>query len=257
MRYMIAADTDIGVKKDTNQDSISVKVINTSLGQMCLAVLCDGMGGLERGELASSTVVNSFNNWVQTRLATLIEENPALPDYAIRQEWERIVKDANELILGYGNYHNINLGTTLTAVLFTQNRYYVVHVGDSRLYELTRGAEQITDDQTLIQQEIDYGRLTEEEAKFDPRRSVLLQCIGVNETVFPSFYFGDVHEGQSFLICSDGFRHEVTGDELFYKLGSRNPLDKTLMTNGIRELINLNIQRKETDNISALVVRTY
>ena len=255
MNFVIAADSDIGIKKDTNQDSLDVKVLNTPKGQMCLAVLCDGMGGLQKGEIASSTVVQAFDTWTKTRIPVLFAQHDYIPDHVIREEWEALIQEMNSKIAGFGNFHGIKLGTTLTAILITQHRYYVAQVGDSRLYELTSIVKQITEDQTLIQQEINMGRLTEEQAKVDPRRSVLLQCIGVNDTVHPAFYFGDPYSGQTFLICSDGFRHEISPQEIFQSLGSHNIADEQTIRNNIRGLIEMNKYRMEDDNISAIVIR--
>ena len=89
MNYIISASTDIGISKDTNQDSLSMKVINTSIGRMSFAVLCDGMGGLAKGEVASASVIRAFDAWVTESLPHLcggpIDEN------VIRTQWEKIL----------------------------------------------------------------------------------------------------------------------------------------------------------------------
>ena len=73
MNYIISANTDVGIVKKTNQDSLTVKVINTKQGKMVLAVLCDGMGGLAKGEVASASVIHAFDRWTQEQLPSLCE----------------------------------------------------------------------------------------------------------------------------------------------------------------------------------------
>ncbi|MFV0364017.1 MAG: PP2C family protein-serine/threonine phosphatase [Suipraeoptans sp.] len=189
MNYRISAATDIGIVKTTNQDSFNVKVFDTKIGKIVFAILCDGMGGLEKGEVASSTVVNAYMEWSYTRLPLLCEEG--ITDSAIRNEWSMIANDCNEKIKNYGNNLAIRLGTTLTAILVTDNRYYIINIGDTRVYEVAAEMSILTRDQTVVAREVEEGILTEEEAKTDSRRSVLLQCVGASDNVYPDMYFGN------------------------------------------------------------------
>lgn len=256
MNYIVSAATDIGNTKDTNQDAYSVRVYMTPLGKMTLAVLCDGMGGLAKGEVASATVINAFLRWGETRLGLLCEKG-SITDADIRQEWTRLVTDYNAKIKSYGNSNGINLGTTLTAILLTDNRYFVINVGDSRTYELTGFFKLLTKDQSLVEREIELGRLTEEQARTDPRRSVLLQCIGASDSVSPDFYFGQTQKDAVYMLCSDGFRHEITPEEIYSALGPGVLTDENIMQANMVGLINLNKSRFERDNITVVCVRTY
>ena len=255
MNYIISADTDIGLTKSTNQDSLSVKVIQTPSGRMAFAVLCDGMGGLAEGEVASASVIRAFHDWALNELSVLA--NGQIEDYQIREQWERIVKDQNDRIKNYGAGRGIRLGTTVVALLLTQSRYYVLNVGDSRVYELTDTLRQLTNDQTFVAREVAMGRMTEEEAEQDQRRSVLLQCVGASEEVFPDFFFGEPKVNAVYLLCSDGFRHEISGDEIYQALQPAAMTDENSMYQNCRSLIELNKQRSERDNISVAVIRTF
>ena len=255
MNYIVAASTDIGNTKQTNQDSFAVKVVNTKQGKMVFAVLCDGMGGLAKGEVASATVVNAFANWVDTRLPEICENE--IDDAIIRNDWVNIVTDYNEKIKNYGKKSGISLGTTVTAILLTENRYYVVNVGDSRTYEIADWLKVITKDQTVVAREVELGNITEEEAKTDPRRSVLLQCIGASDAVYPDMFFGDTVQNAVYMLCSDGFRHEITEQEIHQYLQPAVMTDVDTMKANMDILISLNKQRQERDNITVLSIRTF
>lgn len=255
MNFIVSANTDIGITKSTNQDSLSVKVINTPLGRMAFAILCDGMGGLAKGEVASASVVRAFDQWLYNELPVLC--NAPLEDSTIRNQWNRIVDEQNKLIGQYGARQGIRLGTTAVIMLLTQTRYYVMNVGDSRAYEITDTLKQITADQTFVAREIALGNMTEEQAKTDERRNVLLQCIGASELVYPDMFFDTVKENAVYMLCSDGFRHEITPAEIYEKLQPNVLFDDATMQQHTIDLIELNKQRQERDNISAVLVRTF
>lgn len=255
MNYIIAAGTDIGNAKDTNQDSFIAKTISTKQGRMVFAVICDGMGGLAKGEVASATVVNAFSKWSETRLPQLCEYE--ITDAEIRNEWVGIVTDYAEKIKNYGKRSGISLGTTVTAILLTDSRYYIINVGDTRAYEICDSVKLLTKDQTVVAREIELGNMTEEEAKSDPRRSVLLQCIGASDAVYPDMFFGDTVQNAVYMLCSDGFRHEISENEIYQYFQPSVMTNADVMKTNIDLLIAINKQRQERDNISALAIRTF
>ena len=213
------------------------------------------MGGLAKGEVASATLIKAFSKWAETQLPDVCMNG--ISDEIIKEQWSSIVQQENEKIMNYGRIHNINLGTTVVVMLITQNRYYILNVGDSRAYEIKENVKQITEDQTLIQREISQGRLTEEEAKVDPRRSVLLQCIGASEVVSPAMYYGEVKLNATYMLCSDGFRHEITKEEIYEALNPEVLTDINIMDNNTKYLIETDKERQEKDNISVVLVRTF
>lgn len=255
MNFIISANTDVGLTKDTNQDSLSVKVINTPQGRMVFAILCDGMGGLSKGEVASAAVIRAFDNWVRTELPQLCQA--PIEDSTIRSQWEKITTEQNEIIKSYGAKQGVKLGTTVVAILITQDRYYALNIGDSRVYELTDKVYQITQDQTFVAREVAMGNMTEEEAHADSRRSVLLQCVGASDVVYPEFYFGESKSDAIYMLCSDGFRHEIRPEEIFEKLQPGVLMDEYQMSQNSEYLINLNKERMERDNISVALIRTF
>lgn len=255
MNFIVSATTDIGIVKETNQDGMSVKVINTPQGKMTFAVLCDGMGGLSKGEVASTTLIMAFNDWVCNQLPLLCK-NP-IDDAAIRKQWEDIVVGQNKIIKAYGASQGIRLGTTVVVMLITQTRYYVMNIGDSRAYEISDIPHQLTEDQTFVAREVQQGRMTEEQAKVDSRRSVLLQCVGASDDVYPDMFFGEPKKEAVYMLCSDGFRHEITPNEIYEKFQPAALVDAVSMENNAKYLIELNKQRAERDNISVVLIRTF
>ena len=255
MNFIVSANTDIGLVKNTNQDSLSVKVINTSTGRIAFAILCDGMGGLAKGEVASASVIRAFDSWVNNDLPWLctapIDEN------VIRMQWERILLDQNNLIKAYGQRLGVKLGTTAVVMLLTNTKYYIMNVGDSRAYEISDSLTQLTLDQTFVAREVALGNMTPEQAEVDERRSVLLQCIGASEEVYPDFFTGTVAADTTYMLCSDGFRHEITPDEIYAAFHPSVLLDDVIMNQNTLNLIELNKQRNERDNISVVLVRTF
>lgn len=255
MNYSVAAFTDIGIKKDTNQDSLSVKVINTSQGKMVFAILCDGMGGLQKGEVASASVVKAFEKWAMEQLPLMsINE---LKDYIIQSQWENIIATLNEKIKEYGQMYKAKVGTTAVVLLLTADKYFIMNVGDSRIYEISDDIVQITKDHTFVEREIDMGHMTREQAETDYRRNILLQCVGASKEVFPQMHVGKTKNNAVYMLCSDGFRHKISRQEIYDGLNPSVNNNEEEMTNNIRTLIEINKQRRETDNISVVTIRTH
>lgn len=255
MNFIVSARTDIGLVKSTNQDSLAMRVINTSQGRMVFALLCDGMGGLDKGEVASASVIRAFDHWLHNELPALCAA--PIEDSTIRSQWNRIITEQNQAIKVYGARQGVRLGTTVVAMLITQNRYYILNVGDSRAYEISDTIRQLTADQTFVAREIALGNMTEEQARTDDRRNVLLQCVGASDEVYPDMFFGQPHGNAVYMLCSDGFRHEITPQEIFERLNPNVMLDEYSMNQNAEYLIGLNKARNERDNISVAMVRTF
>lgn len=255
MNYLTNAYTDVGIKKKTNQDSHAIKVVKTPKGNVCLAIMCDGMGGLAKGEVASSYVVGEFSKWFVTDFPVMLS-NGNFSD--LMYQWNNIVQKSNVTIADYAKQFKVSMGTTLTVVLFVDNKGYTMHIGDTRLYAISQNKIGIfTEDQTLVAREVKKGNLTPEQAEIDPRRSILLQCIGASRVVEPQFFQFDVEPNMTFMLCSDGFRHKITNQEIFNYFAPQNLDSKQTMLNNSKYLVDLNKSRNETDNITTLLIKTY
>ena len=254
MDFFLAGSSDKGIVKKTNQDSYFAKIITSKKRTVAFAVLCDGMGGLAKGESASATVTASFKTWSEVRLPELCESD--FDSKTIRADWEGIAENCNNTLTLYGRNNGIQIGTTLTAMLIAENNYYLINVGDTRAYEINRGVRLLTKDQTLVEREVDLGHITKEQARTDPRRNILLQCIGASGNVNPEFYVGKTETDATYLLCSDGFRHEITDQELYDYLKPSVIHSAEDIRARVNSLVEMNKQRKERDNISAVVIKT-
>ncbi len=254
MKFLTAVHTDVGIRKKTNQDSALVMEAETDIGNVLLTVVCDGMGGLAKGEVASSAVIHSFSQWFETELPSILSlQNPT---DRIFSSWEKIALAGNDRIAEYGKRFGVSMGTTLVAMLFAGGRYYIINIGDSRAYMVSDRLYQLTKDQTFIQREMDMGRMTYEEAMHSPQRNVLLQCIGASNYIEPDYFTGDVMPGQVFFLCSDGFRHIISEAELYDNLNPMILTDEQVMLDRAVYLIELNKSRMEPDNITVVIAKT-
>ena len=252
MEYIVAADTDIGNTKQVNQDSLCVKTADTPKGKVALIMVCDGMGGLSKGELASAEVVHSFADWFDYGLA---EELNNWNWDKIADMTARRLRYLNDTMITYGIRNDIKLGTTATGMLVVNSQYMSFHVGDTRIYKIGEELTQITEDHTYVNLEMKRGNMTAEEASKDKRRNALVQCVGVTGGVSPDIQFGNIEEDVNYFICSDGMRHVVTDEEILDILSPRLITTKSSMIARLRELIELVKLRDEKDNISGAVFR--
>ena len=253
MKYLTAVHTDVGIKKKTNQDSALILEAETDIGNVLLAVICDGMGGLSKGEVASSALIKAFAEWFREELPSIIGEGVTYQ--SVFNAFGNIAFDMNARIASYGMRCGVNLGTTVVAMLFAGGNYYIINIGDSRVYKMSDTIYQLTKDQTYIQREIDLGRMTPEEASVSDQRNVLLQCVGSSKVINPDFYSDELRSGDCYLLCCDGFRHVVAPHEFFERMNVQMLPDEKTMKDTLIYFTELNKNRRETDNITAILVR--
>lgn len=251
MRFLAAADTDTGISKSNNQDSVLIKHAKYFDDEILLAVVCDGMGGLSKGEVASAAVIRAFSKWFDEELPN---ELAGYDMQVIGNAWSLILKELNGKIREYGSNINVSMGTTFTGILFINSEYVIVHVGDCRVYFMNNSLSILTQDQTFVAREIAHGRMTEYQAETDPRRNILLQCIGASPAVEPQIITGLSQEG-IYLLCSDGFRHVNTPKEIYEAYSSTYISDRDQMHRINVALIEQAKSRGERDNISVILIK--
>lgn len=252
MEFSISATTDIGVKRKVNQDRLFVRKIRSQTGNMVFAVLCDGMGGLKHGEVASASVLSAFTDWMYTQLPILSQK--PLEDHTIRAQWTSVIDSQNSVIRSYGMQNNCSMGSTVTVLLLTETRYFLLNIGDSRAYEIGDNVLQLTADHTLLAREIMMGNISPEQAENSPMQNILTRCVGVEESVYPDMFFGETKNNVVYMLCSDGFRHCITKDEIREHLLENVRADASGLKRQEEYLIELNKQRGETDNISVITI---
>ena len=216
-----------------------------------MAVICDGMGGLAKGELASSYAVSTFDHRFSGNLEVLFEVGHPK---ALKDIWLETLNGINIKIRDYSHSHGFEMGTTFTGLLIIDDEMLVVHVGDSRIYHIGSEAVVLTEDHTYVAREVSRGNMSPEAARTDKRRNMLLQCIGASDEIHPQIVSDIVTPG-IYLVCSDGFRHELGKEEMAQTFDPHRVTDKEEMTRQIRAVTELVKERGEQDNISAILIK--
>lgn len=254
MRYLFTYHTDEGKRKAGNQDSLLISRAVHNGKEIVLTVICDGMGGLKNGEVASAEAVRVFAKWFREEFEPLIGEGDF--EDALYDAWEKILQKVHYKLFTYGKTHGIRIGTTVTAMLFCGENYYIAHVGDSRIYEIREQAIQLTRDQILAElgENGTGGELSKKEQ--DVRRSTLLQGVGVSKKIRPAYYSGEIKKDTVYLLCTDGFRHKVSSQELEQAFTPKNLVDEDIMRRKGEYISQIVMERGERDNASVILLRT-
>ncbi len=232
-----------GLVRDTNEDTYAV--IHGDEYSGALAVVCDGMGGVAGGEIASHIVCETFFDFPVYR-------NGIKPFNAgtNRKRLERMIQMANVKVRDFSRDHPQykGMGTTVSALLFLEDKIVVAHVGDSRIYRLREGRlTRLTDDQTLRDYLVQNGKLSPEEAIGHPSGHVLMQAVGALPRLRRiQSGVDDLNGGDLFLICSDGLSDLVRDHEIRDILLSK-PFGQVCAN-----LVQLALQRGGTDNVTVV-----
>lgn len=194
----IAGKTDIGMIRSTNQDTFRIEALNENLG---LALVCDGMGGVQGGDRASALARRTITNVIRSGCSA------ALAEGTIHDLLLQAVYEANRAIwleaMAEPELHG--MGTTVVAAVITADTAFVAHVGDSRLYQLRDGQFfQVTKDHSRVQQLVDEGAITPEEARVHPDRNVITRAVGVACDVDVDLLDLPLQPGDKLLFCTDG-----------------------------------------------------
>ena len=206
--WQFAAVTDPGRVRANNEDAIAV---DASLG---LAILADGMGGYNGGEVASGMAIAllqaSFSRW-------LTHAGRTAHVRAMRRALQAGTDEANSAILeaGLANMQLQGMGTTLVVAAFGSHRAVVGHIGDSRCYRFRSAKlEQLTRDHSLLQEQLDAGMITPEQAAQSPHRNLVTRALGIERSVDLEMHEHGAFVGDVYLLCSDGLSEMVTDSEI-------------------------------------------
>lgn len=198
MSFEFYCATDTGRARNNNEDSVAIDEASA------LVVLADGMGGYNAGEVASGMctafIKSELGRWLQEASATA-------SDTDVRRALDICVDNANRAIFNAANSNPqyAGMGTTLVVAVFRDGRLLMGHVGDSRGYRLRAGRlQQITHDHSLLQEQIDAGLITAEQAAFSANKNLVTRAVGVEDTVLLETHLHDLMPGDVYLLCSDG-----------------------------------------------------
>ena len=241
LRLKWAARSDVGMIRSGNEDNHD-SAVNVNRG---LFIVADGMGGHAAGEVASLMAVQT----VMQELAEL---------HGIDDAGKAAARLSDSLRTANRNIHDRTLsesdkqgmGTTASVLVLDEKKYLIGQVGDSRVYLLRDGAlHQLTKDHSYVQEQVDAGFLTPEQAKYHPYSNVITRCVGASHDVEPDVYKGDAKTGDVFLVASDGLTGMVDDRRIHTLLMARAEPERK-----VHSLISEANGRGGLDNITAIVV---
>ena len=239
MQLEVGQGTHTGMIRTGNEDSFFSDLPRG------LFVVADGMGGHAAGEVASDMAVRILSDELQ--------DANAMTDDVARERVQQSLQRANAAIYQrtLTEVDKQGMGTTVCVLLLHDGHYLIGHVGDSRVYMLRDGVlRQLTKDHSYVQEQVDAGVLTPEQARYHPYSNVITRCVGANTEVQPDLYMGDVRRGDTFLVASDGLTGMVDDRRLAQLLQSRATAQRV-----VDALIAEANGRGGLDNITAIVVR--
>ena len=241
MNLYVAARSDVGMIRAGNEDSFFAEA-NETRG---LFIVADGMGGHAAGEVASEMAVQIISR----ELANITD----VSGDDVRKRVAEAVKKANATIYErtITEVDKQGMGTTASVLILTGSKYLIGQVGDSRVYLLRDGKlRQLTKDHSYVQEQVDAGFLTPEQARYHPYSNVITRCVGASDSVEPDTYLGEVRTGDVYLVASDGLTGMVDDRRLQQLLFSRETPGRV-----VDALISEANGRGGLDNITAIVVQ--
>jgi serine/threonine protein phosphatase PrpC len=244
MRVHMIAATDTGRLRERNEDAVA------TLPELGVAVLADGMGGHQAGDVAShiatDTMCGVLSDGLAHREMTTASDGGELLFEAVEQANAQILAAAAER----PDYQG--MGATLVAACFDERRFIAIHLGDSRLYRLRdKNLEQLTHDHSLVQELVRQGMMTHEEARASLHKNLITRALGIGEAIDPELTEGELAEGDMYLICSDGLT-DVVSDADIEAVLIEGADDLSATTERLIAMAN---EAGGPDNISVVVVR--
>lgn len=270
-RYRYGLSTHPGIVKQVNEDSAFLRIgVDPLNNEYAMAVVADGMGGLNYGDVASKMAVELMMEWFDR-----MEINQSFShldvDEIIAELDQRLIA-INKQLIAFGETNKTRIGTTLTVVLLHANRYIISHIGDSRGYYIKNnikshnnnaditvplsqiGLQQITEDHSWVATQVKQGSLSKEEARNHNRRNVLLQCLGMPDAIKPHYVNGNCGNEDIIMLCSDGFYSCFQEEQLVLLLEECLNQYKSLQEMSDK-LIELAVNTGAADNLTLILLQ--
>lgn len=241
MELKVGARSDVGMIRSGNEDNFFAEADE----RRGVFVVADGMGGHAAGEVASEMAVQIVARNL-LGLATVL-------DRAAAEKLEQAMRDANRAIYDrmLAEVDKQGMGTTASVLVLSDNQFLIGQIGDSRIYLLRDGAlTQLTKDHSYVQEQVDAGLLTPEQARYHPYSNVITRCVGASESVEADIYEGEMKPGDVFLLASDGLTGMVDDRRLQAMLLARSGPGRI-----VDALIAEANGRGGLDNITAIVIQ--
>ena len=237
------AKSDVGKVREMNQDYY---YISNSLDEVQLYILADGMGGYNGGEIASKIAVETAKNYIENNFKEIEKDRDSIiqllgssMEYANMVVYEKSKENAE--LQG--------MGTTLEICLIYNNKVYIGHVGDSRIYRIRKDfIRKLTQDHSYVQKLVADGTITKEEAAHHPQKNMLMKALGCNAFVEPDVMVKGFLKDDILIMCSDGLTNMVD-QETIYKMASKN------IEQAPKDLVELANNNGGYDNITVVVIK--
>ena len=237
------ARTDKGNVRENNEDYF---YISNSLDEVQLYLLSDGMGGYNGGEIASKLAVQTAKNYIENNFKDIEKDKDSIiqllgssMEYANMVVYEKS-KETPELQ---------GMGTTLEICLIYNNKAYIGHVGDSRIYRVRKQfIRKLTQDHSYVQKLVKEGTITKEQAEHHPQKNMLMKALGCNAFVEPDVMVKGFLKDDIIIMCSDGLSNLVD-QETIYEMASKN------IEQGTKDLVQLAKDRGGYDNITVVIIK--
>lgn len=237
--------TDKGMVRSVNQDTFFAGEIKNDAGETAfLCAVCDGMGGARAGDLASITARETFVEAVKFGFRLKSDDIPALMRAAAEKANEAVLEKAKE----NEDFHG--MGTTLVAAMISDNKAVVANVGDSRCYIIKDGAiRQITKDHSLVEDMIDKGELSREQAWKHPRKNLITRAVGTDNRLECDIFEPDFAHGDYMLLCSDGLSNIVNSQEMLFEV-----LYGESRETAAQRMMDIALSRNASDNVTIVLL---
>ena len=234
--------TDVGLRRHENQDTFAVETV----GSRVIAVVCDGMGGAEGGQIASTLAVETFMKELRALLREdmSVEQLRELASFCVAQAntavYQRSIEDEDCR----------GMGTTLVSAVTNGSGAVICNVGDSRAYRVGTGRlERITRDHSVVEGLIESGNITAEQARTHPNRNLITRALGPEEHIECDVYDVTLGADERLLLCSDGLVVTATDEEMYEAVGRGDTPEESL-----EHLLELSKQRGAPDNVTAVLL---
>lgn len=240
---LIKGNTDIGKVRSANEDGFDFGTFDDGTAW---AVVCDGMGGVRGGQIASSIVTEMVSDKIRKCY------NKMMPVFSFENIFLSTITTANVIVndRSFIDTEYQGMGTTIAAAIVKDSQACIAHVGDSRVYKLSAdGITQITKDHSLAQEMLDSGQITKEEFDNYPKKNIITRALGIDEDIEIDFDFTTVEEGEALLLCTDGLSG-LLGDEEILRI--YNTTDFELLCD---EYIKAANEKGGYDNITVVAMK--
>ncbi|HET6798795.1 MAG TPA: Stp1/IreP family PP2C-type Ser/Thr phosphatase [Gemmatimonadales bacterium] len=239
MHFTCAARTDVGIVRSGNEDNYMM------LAEHGIFIVADGMGGHAAGEVASEMAVRITSQTIGSLRGVKDEEAGERIRTAIRAANDAIFERT------LSEHDKRGMGTTVTVLVLLPDRYLIGQVGDSRAYLFRDGEfHQLTKDHSYVQEQVDAGLLTPDQARVHPYSNVITRCVGAGIDVVPDIYFGSLEKGDVLLLASDGLTGMLEDEQLTNILSS----DESPQA-WVDRMVSEANRRGGLDNITAIIIR--